>query len=538
MRSRPRRLLGPRSARRRRRHHGDEQARAGARLLRDERRPRLTCVRRVRLEPPDPGDRRLLGRPGRRLRDLTRPEPAGLRRTDREDTTVDLSLAFWLPKATSVERVADYRYRVRTSARNGSRQYLSYRPSRRDVLRPGAHVEPGRDALPARRCQGGGRSSSSAGRRAARAGFPTTMARWHVLRDDRAGTDEGLFPDLDPGQRIAPPPMRAPRRMVGPAIRSRRRSVRPMKLSFVVDAGGDEDVVLECGVGRDVGLGLDLRERADRRVVLHERAAAEDDVVADRHARSRTHDWSPRITRAPMRDPAKTIAPVETIVPSPISVGDSGSRCGRAGRQRRLLAHDGVLQDLHALPSTVPGRPSRSGGRQLPFSDVVSMSSARTTRAVLRDLPAVALARDERRNSRHSSLSGSSVAIFGMWMSPVRMLPFRRTCRRASRATSRRRHLAVELHVVEHGHLLGADHGHLRILCGSSQEGACARCGPTGSGGSRTRRPRRPAAGSRGPGRSPRRDRRGEEEDREVVDAERPGAFSYGGCGRGSGGLP
>jgi subtilisin family serine protease len=45
-----------------------------------------------------------------------------------EDTSVDLSLAFWLPKATSVERVADYRYRVRTSARNGSRQYLSYRP--------------------------------------------------------------------------------------------------------------------------------------------------------------------------------------------------------------------------------------------------------------------------------------------------------------------------------------------------------------------------------------------------------------------------
>jgi hypothetical protein len=44
------------------------------------------------------------------------------------DTTVDVSLAFWLPKATSLERVADARYRVRTSARKGSRQYLSYRP--------------------------------------------------------------------------------------------------------------------------------------------------------------------------------------------------------------------------------------------------------------------------------------------------------------------------------------------------------------------------------------------------------------------------
>lgn len=44
------------------------------------------------------------------------------------DTTVDLSLAFWLPKARSVQRVADFRYRVRTSARPGSRQHLSYRP--------------------------------------------------------------------------------------------------------------------------------------------------------------------------------------------------------------------------------------------------------------------------------------------------------------------------------------------------------------------------------------------------------------------------
>jgi hypothetical protein len=44
------------------------------------------------------------------------------------DTTVDLSLAFWLPQAHSVERVADFRYRIRTSARSGSRQYLSYRP--------------------------------------------------------------------------------------------------------------------------------------------------------------------------------------------------------------------------------------------------------------------------------------------------------------------------------------------------------------------------------------------------------------------------
>ena len=38
------------------------------------------------------------------------------------------------------------------------------------------------------------------------------------------------------------------------------------------------------------------------------------------------HDWSPTMQRAPMREPAKTIAPVETTVPSPITVGGSGSR--------------------------------------------------------------------------------------------------------------------------------------------------------------------------------------------------------------------
>jgi subtilisin family serine protease len=58
---------------------------------------------------------------------LNRNQPVyvGLTGSDR---TVDLSLAFWLPRARSLERVADFRYRVRTSARAGSRQYLSYRP--------------------------------------------------------------------------------------------------------------------------------------------------------------------------------------------------------------------------------------------------------------------------------------------------------------------------------------------------------------------------------------------------------------------------
>ncbi|MGH3136076.1 MAG: S8 family serine peptidase [Gaiellaceae bacterium] len=43
------------------------------------------------------------------------------------DTSVDLSLAFWLPQARSIESVSSLRFRARVSARNGSRQYLSYR---------------------------------------------------------------------------------------------------------------------------------------------------------------------------------------------------------------------------------------------------------------------------------------------------------------------------------------------------------------------------------------------------------------------------
>ena len=58
---------------------------------------------------------------------LNRDQPVYVGLTG-SDTTVDLSLAFWLPGARSLERVSDFRYRVRTSVRPGSRQYLSFRP--------------------------------------------------------------------------------------------------------------------------------------------------------------------------------------------------------------------------------------------------------------------------------------------------------------------------------------------------------------------------------------------------------------------------
>ena len=43
------------------------------------------------------------------------------------DPSVDLSLAFWLPQARSIESVSSLRFRARVSVRTGARQYLSYR---------------------------------------------------------------------------------------------------------------------------------------------------------------------------------------------------------------------------------------------------------------------------------------------------------------------------------------------------------------------------------------------------------------------------
>ncbi len=72
--------------------------------------------------------------------------------------------------------------------------------------------------------------------------------------------------------------------------------------------------------------------------------------------RSRTQDWSPRITRAPIREPAKTTAPVETIVPSPITVGGSGSRFAvERGESVGCLPTTACSSTLTPSPSTVPG---------------------------------------------------------------------------------------------------------------------------------------------------------------------------------------
>ena len=72
--------------------------------------------------------------------------------------------------------------------------------------------------------------------------------------------------------------------------------------------------------------------------------------------RSRTHDWSPRMTRSPTVVPAKTTAPVETIVPAPISAGGSGSRFAvERGDSVGCFPTTACSSTFTPSPSTVPG---------------------------------------------------------------------------------------------------------------------------------------------------------------------------------------
>jgi len=62
------------------------------------------------------------------------------------------------------------------------------------------------------------------------------------------------------------------------------------------------------------------------------------------------------MTRAPIREPANTIAPVETIVPSPISVGGSSSRFAvERGESDGCLPTTACSSTFTPSPSNVPG---------------------------------------------------------------------------------------------------------------------------------------------------------------------------------------
>src|SRR5262249_17386214 len=171
-----------------------------------------------------------------------------------------------------------------------------------------------------------------------------------------------------PGQMIAPPPTRALRRIVGPFIKAFRRSVRPMKLSFVVTTHGAMNTsssrveyavmyasawmrvpaptVVSFSISEprprmqssaistpsplgDAALVADGAVRVDRRARKGDRARRDDGAVADSHRRQRI------------------------------------ALRGRLRAERRLLAHDRVLQDPHSLAED---RAFVDGGRGVDLS--------------------------------------------------------------------------------------------------------------------------------------------------------------------------
>src|SRR5712691_9053880 len=158
------------------------------------------------------------------------------------------------------------------------------------------------------------------------------------------------------GRRMAPPPTRAPRRIVGPLIRPCRRSVRPMKLSFVVTTHGAMKTSSSRSEYAVMYASAWIFVRAPIVVSFSISDPRPSTTSSPTCTRSRTQDWSPRTTSAPIRLPANTTAPVETIVPSPISVGGSGSRFAvERGERDGCFPTTAFSSTLTPSPRTVPG---------------------------------------------------------------------------------------------------------------------------------------------------------------------------------------
>src|SRR6185437_13194753 len=113
--------------------------------------------------------------------------------------------------------------------------------------------------------------------------------------------------------------------------------------------------------------------------------------------RSRTHDWSPRMHAEPIVAPANTIAPVETIVPSPSTAGGSGSRFAvDFGPSDGCLPTTAFSSTRTPLPSTVPGYTVAVGWiSAMPERRRQPVERAHDACAVFCDLVPIALAGDE-----------------------------------------------------------------------------------------------------------------------------------------------
>ena len=211
-------------------------------------------------------------------------------------------------------------------------------------------------------------SSSSGTSRSTRAGLPTTTLRGGTSFVTTApAPTNASSPISTPGQRIAPPPTRAPRRIVGPF--DQLVALLGAAHEVVVrrdDAGRDEDVLLERRVGGDVGARPGSSSRAPIVVsfstseprpittsspivdaLAHARLVADDHARADRRARRRRSRRSRRSSRR--RSPPAAAARASR---------SSAARASAACRRPRPRAPSRPRR------APCPGRRSRSGGPQ------------------------------------------------------------------------------------------------------------------------------------------------------------------------------
>ena len=191
-----------------------------------------------------------------------------------------------------------------------------------------------------------------------------------------------------------------------------------MKLSFVVTTHGAMNTSSSSVEYAVMYASAWMRvPRADGRVVLDQRAAAEDAVVAERRRARGCTTGRRRCSARRSSSRRRRSRRSRRSCRRRSRAGGSGSRFAvERGAERRLLADDGVLEHAHAVAEHRArvdgrGRVDLSGTERLRQH----LERAHDARAVARDLR-----RGRRRRSIssrkcvHSSRSGSSVEIFGM----------------------------------------------------------------------------------------------------------------------------
>ena len=250
-----------------------------------------------------------------------------------------------------------------------------------------------------------------------------------VLRHDRARADERLLADLDRRGRGSRR-RRCARRggSSGPSISSWRRSVRPMKLSFVVTTHGAmntssssvEYAVMYAPawifVSAPTVVSFSISEPRPSTTssptcdaLAHAGLVAEDHARADRACRRRRSRPSRRSCRH--RAPPAAAARASRSSAARASAACRRPRPRAPSRPRRAPCRD------RRSPSDGSRRSdARAGERRLQRARARARPRARRALRARR-----CLAGDEPRKCEHSSRSGSSFGIFGLKMSPVRV---------------------------------------------------------------------------------------------------------------------